>query len=191
MTTNLHHLNLLELLDGRGNVAQRSLAEGMGMSASQVNRILRRLTDDGLVEVVDEAVRPFAYRLTREGRAHRRELDHRHVRSVVGSYRQVQTRIRRQFQGLRAEGVRRVVFYGAGQIMETAYPLAEEAGLEVVGIVDDNPARHGPRPDGSEVQGPEAIECLRPCAVVITTFRHSERISERLERLSPPRVVEL
>jgi hypothetical protein len=149
------------------------------MAASRVNRLIRELLDRGVVRVVDETVRPFAYTLTETGRGYLRELSYQDYAEVAARYRQVQRRIGRRLAALRAEGLERVVCYGAGELLELVRPLAESHGLRVVGVVDDDPARHGSR-GGLEVQSPDSLEGAEADAVVITTFRRAGEIRGRL-----------
>jgi DNA-binding MarR family transcriptional regulator len=186
----MYHLRVLRVLDGAGHVSQRRVAETVGVATSRVNRIIHSLVSTGYVKVADEAVRPFAYRLTPAGREYLQELSFDHYASVVGRYREVQARIRERLRDLRARGVRRVVFYGAGEVMEVAYPLASEAGIEVVGVVDDDPDKQGNR-NGIEVESPMRLNEAAPDAVVITTLRHREQIRGRLSATLAVRVVEL
>ncbi len=184
-------LPLIELLDRNGNVSQRWIAERMGIALTRVNRLIRDLVREGMLKVEDEDARPFAYRLTPSGRTYRRQLKHTHDHSVVGSFRQVQRRIHRSLADVAGEGVRRVAFYGAGEIMEVAYPLATEVGLHVVTVVDDDPARHGRRTDGVLVEAPVHLRSQVPDAIVITSFRHAEEILRRIEADGEARIVEL
>jgi predicted transcriptional regulator len=173
------HLLVLEALDGAGHVPQRRVAENVGMATSRVNRIIRELLKRGVVRVVDDAVRPYAYTLTETGRVYLRELSYQDYAAVAARFRQVQGRIGRRLAALRAEGLERVVCYGAGEILELVRPLAESRGLRVVGVVDDDPARHGRR-DGFEVRGPDSLDGTDADAVVITTLRHAGEIRARL-----------
>lgn len=175
------HLPVLEEVQGRGNVSQRTIAERLGVAASLVNRVLRELLDEGHLEVVDTNVRPFAYRITDDGKGYLRLLRHEHDRSVVARFRRIERRISRRLEEIRGEGIRRLVLYGAGDVMEVTLPLAEELGLDVVGIVDDDPEKQGEERDGQRVRAPEAIGELEPCAVLVTTYRHAEEILGRLE----------
>lgn len=174
------HLEVLQALDGAGHVSQRRVAETLGMAAARVNRIIRALVEGGRVEVVDQAVRPYAYRLTRGGRAYLQELNYGHYESVVGRFREVEERIRTRLMEIRRSGVERVVFYGAGEIMEAACPLALDVGLKVVGVVDDDPNKQGTEKCEIMVDPPAAMSRLKPDAVVITTFRHAGEIRGRM-----------
>ena len=171
------HLPLMEALVGGRNVSQRTLARELAIGLGGVHRLIRELQDAGHLEVVDDTVRPFAYRLTPSGEAYHRRLSHKHQTAVVQKFRRLQARIGHRLQELRDLGVRRLVLYGAGRIMEVTLPLALDMGLEVVGLVDDDARKHGRRRSGLEVLPPEAIEELAPCDVLITTYRHSEEIA--------------
>jgi DNA-binding MarR family transcriptional regulator len=186
------HLQVLEALDGAGHVSQRAVADRLGMAASRVNRIINALIDRGHVAVGDTAVRPYAYRLTAPGRAYLKELSFDHYASVVGRFRHVEARIRERLAAIRDAGSERVVFYGAGEVMEVAYPLARRLGLRVVGVVDDDPSKHSSQ-RGIPVGPPAWIRELAPDAVVITTLRHADEIRARVRPYAPPalRVVEL
>lgn len=186
------HLQVLEALDGAGHVSQRAIAANVGMAASRVNRIIHDLVQAGSVAVSDPTLRPYAYRLTPRGRAYMQELSYDHYASVVGRFRQVEARIRTRLAELRNLGAEKVVFYGAGEVMEVAYLLAQRLGLRVVGVVDDDPSKHST--ERRIVVGPPAsISQLAPDAVVITTFRHAEEIRNRVRPFAPSalRVIEL
>lgn len=186
------HLQVLEALDGAGHVSQRAVADTVGMAASRVNRIINALVQSGHVAVSDATVRPYAYRLTSGGRAYLQELSYDHCALVVGRFRQVEARIRTRLAELRAAGAETVVFYGAGEVMEVAYPLAQRQGLRVVGVVDDDPSKHTGN-GRIKVSPPSSIGDLAPDAVVITTFRHADEIRSRVRPFAPPalRVIEL
>jgi DNA-binding MarR family transcriptional regulator len=179
------HLAVLEALDGKANVSQRTLAERLGISAGLVNRLLRELVDDGRLEVMDPAVRPFAYRLTRTGEEYLRRLRHDRYQSVLADLHSMQDHIRERLREIRAEGVERLVFYGAGEVLEVVLTLAEGLGLEVLAVVDDDPSKQGTERAGLPVGCPSGIEGLAPDCVLITTFRHAAEIRERIGRKMP------
>ncbi len=172
---------MLEELDRCANVSQRSLAERLGTGASRINRQIREFLEAGHVEVVDAGVKPFAYRLTREGREYRQRLSHQHYRSVLGDLRDVRDRITRRLRDIQRGGVRRVVFYGSGDVMEVTYPLAKSLGLDVVGLVDDDESKHGSAKGSMVIGPPNSINELEPDAVVITTFRHAGEIRGKID----------
>ncbi len=189
----LRDLLLLKELAEAGHISQRSLAQRLGMGLGVVNRRIRAFLDAGFIRVVDSSVRPFAYQLTRRGEGYRTRLRHRRYEGVVGELRELQRHIEERLAKIGRMGIRRLVFYGSGEVMELTLPLAEAQGLEVVGLVDDDPAKHGISRGGLEVGRPDAVPSLEPDAVLITTFRHADEIKEKMDpevRLGMP-VLEL
>jgi DNA-binding MarR family transcriptional regulator len=180
-----HRLRVLKAMDGAGNVSQRLLAARVGLGLSQVNRIIRALLTEGHVRVVDPSVRPYAYRLTPEGRAYLRLLLHEEEVSVVRRFREVQRRLHERLLRIHARGVESVVFYGAGEVMEVARPLAEALGLRVIAVVDDDPAKQGRSLGFLVVQAPASISETGADGVVITALRHAAEIRSRLSREVP------
>ena len=180
----LTDLLLLKELAEAGHVSQRRLAERLGMGLGVVNRRIRASLDAGFIQIVDPSVRPYAYRLTRRGEDFRTSLRHRRFEGVVGELRELQQHIEERLTKLKKKGIRRLVFYGSGEVMELTLPLAEAQGFEMVGVVDDDPAKHGISRWGLAVGPPDAVLFLEPDAVLITTFRHADEIREKI----PPAV---
>lgn len=174
---------LLEAVGSGANVSQRSLATRLRVAVGAVNRHLRYFLENGYLEVVDPGVRPFSYRLTEAGQEYLLAARQERYASVVESFREVRERVYGRLRELRRLGVRRAVFYGAGVVMELAYSLARRAGLEVVGIVDDDLGKQGKMRGGLRVGPPGEIAELRPEAVVIATIRHGGEIRRRLGNL--------
>jgi len=173
----LRQLLIVELQRG-SNVSQRALARRLGVAVATVNRVLTDLVEAGYVEVSDRGVRPFAYRVTGDGARYQRRLSLEQYSSVLSRLQRFEQRIRSTLCELKDRGVKRVVFYGAGQVMEATYRVASGVGLDVIGVVDDDPAKQGLGlwKSGLVVEPPRAINDLRPDAVLITTSRHAEEI---------------
>jgi DNA-binding MarR family transcriptional regulator len=163
------------------NVSQRALARRLGVAVGTVNRLLNDMVEAGYVQVFDRDVRPFAYRVTDDGQRYQRRLGLEHYSWVLGSLRRLEQRIRAKLLELKTRGAERVVFYGAGDVMEATYRVASGVGLLVVGVVDDDPTKQGARKSGLVVEPPSAINELEPDAVVITTLRYTEEIQLKMD----------
>jgi len=172
---------LIVELERGSNVSQRALARRLGVAVGTINRLLSDMVDAGYVQVFNRGVRPFAYKVTDDGQRYQRRLGLEHYSWVLGSLRQLEQRIRRKLVELKARGVERVVFYGAGEVMEASYRVAIGVGLQVVGVVDDDNTKHGARKSGLVVEPPSAINDLEPDAVLITTMRHAEELQLKMD----------
>ena len=176
----LHQLLIAELQHG-SNISQRALARRLGVAVGTVNRLLNGLVEAGYVQVFNRGVRPFAYRVTAAGVRYERRLSLEQYSAVLDILRRLEDRIRATLQELKDRGVRRVVFYGAGMVMEATHRVASGVGLDIIGVVDDDAAKQGLRKAGLVVGPPRAINELRPDAVLITTFRHAEEIHLKID----------
>ncbi|GIW50653.1 MAG: hypothetical protein KatS3mg081_0008 [Gemmatimonadales bacterium] len=76
MVAEVARLRVMDEVERAGNISQRALARRLGMAVGAVNRHLRFLIRQGYLQVVDSAVRPFAYRLTAAGCAYRQRMRH-------------------------------------------------------------------------------------------------------------------
>jgi len=171
---------IVELQRG-SHVSQRALARRLGVAVGTINRLLSDMVEAGYVQVFNRDVRPFAYRVTDDGQRYQRRLGLEHYPWVRGSLRRLEQRIRAKLLELRSRGVERVVFYGAGDVMEATNRVASGVGLQVVGVVDDDPTKQGLRKGGLVVHAPSAINDLEPDAVLITTLRHTEEIQVKMD----------
>src|SRR5882672_2931584 len=176
----LRQLLIVELKRG-SNVSQRTLSRRLGVAVGTVNRLLNDMVDAGYVQVFNRGVRPFAYSVTDDGERYERRLSLEQYSSVLGSLRRLEGRIRSTLYELKERGVKRVVFYGAGEVMEATYRVVAEVGLDVIGVVDDDAAKQGLRKAGLLVEPARAINDLRPDAVLITTVRHAEEIQLKID----------
>ena len=153
-----------------------------------MNRFLNDMIEAGYVRVFNRTVRPFAYKVTDDGERYQRRLSLEHYTWVLGSLQRFEQRIRSTLRELKGRGVKRVVFYGAGDVMEATYRVASGVGLQVVGVVDDDVTKRGRQKGGLVVRPPSAINELEPDAVLITTLRHAEEIQLKMDASLPSSV---
>ena len=76
--------------------------------------------------------------------------------------------------------IKRVVYYGAGEVMEVAFVTLHETDLELLGIIDDDKDKQGKKMFSFTIQGPESIKELKPDAVIITSIRYRDKIVQNL-----------
>lgn len=134
-------LSILEVQRG-SNISQRTLADRLGMAVGAVNGMCMTSSRPAASKP-NRGVRPFAYRLTHCGKRYRRRLSHEHYSWVLGNLRAIEQRISSVLGELKRRGVTRVVFYGAGEVMEATCRVSQAVGLQVVGVVDDDATKHG------------------------------------------------
>lgn len=176
----------LRILSEIGNnpcASQRALASGAMLGPTMVNRYVSELERTGLIEVEGETNRTVRYRLSGAGAYRREELFFEASKEIVQFYglakREFQRRLREHHRG----GARRVVLFGAAETAEIVCAAAEGTGLEIAGIVDNDPVKLGRRIGAVPVAAPAAILSFRPDTVLITSFGHADEIHEQIRSL--------
>jgi DNA-binding MarR family transcriptional regulator len=150
-------------------VSQRALARAAAVSPTMVNAYVDAFVGDGRVEVTGDTNRTYRYYLTPAGRARREELSALASREALEVFRGAREEYSRRLEtACRAEGVRRVVLFGATEAAELTALVSERAGVEVLGVVDPDPARRGTKVAGHSVEEPAAAAAWRPDAVLVT-----------------------
>ncbi len=176
-------LRILSEISHCPTISQRALGEGALLGATMVNRYISEMQRSGLVEVRGNTNRSFRYGLTSEGECRRDELFSQASKEIVQVYGQVKREFQRRLQDHAREGARKVVLYGGAETAEIVLAASEATDLEVVGIVDSDPEKHGCRIGSLRISAPEAIRELAPDTVLITSFGHTDEIYEKIRGL--------
>ena len=182
-TRDYRELRILNEIEKDSQTTQRILARAAQISLTVLNEYLERLVNSGWVEIEAKSSRNYLYRITSLGRVRRNELFFAMSREVIQFYGQVKAEFSHRLRSHQNSGVSRVVFFGAAETGELVFNASNELGLEVIGIVDNDPERQGKTLGGMKIQSPDMIESLKPDAVIVTSFGHIEEIEEQVKYL--------
>jgi FlaA1/EpsC-like NDP-sugar epimerase len=148
-----------------------------------VNQYVSEMVHGGLIDVDGQNNRNLCYRLTPHGKCRKNELFFQCSREIIQLYGAIKQEFRRRLAQHHKEGIRRVVLFGGAETGEIAYNACKMVGIKVLGVVDNDPAKHGARLGDVQITGPWTIEDLRPHAVIITSFGHMDEIYEQVRYL--------
>jgi DNA-binding MarR family transcriptional regulator len=192
---NEYQRQILQAIASGERVTQRSLSGDLGVALGLTNLLIRRLVNKGYVKMVGMGTRHVRYLMTATGwealaRATRLSLE-----NTVHLYTQTREQIRAALSEVSdrcepdAEGRKRVVFYGAGDVAEIAYVSLQSTDLTLVGVIDDR--RRGRFFDlaihGSQELSADALDGVPYSHVIVTSVRHADAIQARVsERGVPP-----
>ena len=181
-TNHLRNLQLLEEISKDSSVSQRKLAQSLGVALGVTNACLKKMINKGLVKVKGINHKRIAYYLTPKGFSEKAKLTYHFLQYTITYYSNLKDSISAKLSALSQAGHRRIICYGAGEVMEVAFIILNETNLEllVLGIVDDDDYKHGKRMFGFVVQHPRSIEKLRPDAVLVTSIKYRDKIMHRL-----------
>ena len=116
MALNTNDFQVLDALDTGEITTQRQLAEHTGISLGQINYVLKRLLEKGLVKVGKFKKNPhkigYSYLLTPKGIETKSKLAVRFVMGKLAEYNRLQDRIAERLAAIVGKTTRRVVFVG-------------------------------------------------------------------------------
>lgn len=136
-----HERQILDLIEDRLPVTQRSLASDLGIALGLTNLLLRRLVKKGWVRVTHLSPRRIRYLITPAGVAAKARLSREYFLYSFEFYRESRARVRERLalasRDLAVPGESAgVVFFGMGEVAEVAYVCLQETALQLVGVVD-------------------------------------------------------
>lgn len=163
-------------------------------SASAQDRLVDRRTLAGQLAALHERgflrllTEPARYELTDDGRVRLQMLTVDFARELAALRAGTLEMLRAAAVPLVLDGVRRLVLYPFGETTEIAFEAVDALGLEVIGIVDDAPAKWGVRFRGLAVQSSAWLATCDTDAVLVTSALFRREILERTRTLVRPGV---
>jgi DNA-binding MarR family transcriptional regulator len=176
----LKSLQLLEEISRDANASQRKLSEHLGVALGVTNACLKKMVKKGYVKIKGINHKRISYFLTPEGFSEKTRLTYHFLEYTVHYYIGLKKSLSVKLDAISKEGIRRVVYYGAGDVMEVSFVTMHQTELELVGIIDDDKEKQGKKIFGFEIRGPESIKELYPEAVIITSMRYKDKIMQNL-----------
>ena len=149
-TRDQHERQILEQLEARRTVTQRSLASELGIALGLTNLLMRRLVKKGWVRVKHVSPRRIRYLITPAGLAAKARLTRQYFLSSLTFYRDCREHMRGRLSQLSADlqarhgdatAGRDIVFYGAGEVAEIAFVCLQETNLRLLGLIDEGDSR--------------------------------------------------
>jgi len=175
---------ILEEISEDDSITQRRLSQKLGIALGLTNLYVKRLIKKGYIMVKTMPRNRIAYNLTPKGIAEKGKLTLEYMKYSFNYYREFRERIRKAFQEASKNGVKRLVFYGAGEVGELAYLTLQENGMELVGVVDD--FKVGKDFFGKKAAGIEALKEFEFDRIFITALSSKEDIYQKLIREGVP-----
>ena len=187
----LRTLKILEKVDNDGAPSQRDLARDLNISLGLVNSFIKRLAKKGYFKIGHLPKNRVRYILTPRGVAEKSRLTYEYIRYSFKFYRDARQKLGDLYAELETQGVRRIVFYGAGELAEIAYLSLHQSCIELVAVVDDGCV--GKRFMQFTVAHPDWIEFLWFDRILITSINSTESNFEKIASMgiSASRVVQI
>ena len=177
-TQDIRTLKLLEEIDKDYTQSQRDLSNKLDISLGLVNSFVKRLANKGYFKITALPKNRVKYILTPKGAMEKTRLTYQYLQYSFALYRGARRNLQKHFNGLVAEGVKRVVFYGVSDIAEIAYISLQETSIKMVAIVDEK--REGKIFLGNVVKAPRVLDSLSFDRILITSMNKDDSQLEKI-----------
>lgn len=177
-TQDIRTLKLLEEIDKDYTQSQRDLSNKLDISLGLVNSFVKRLANKGYCKITTLPKNRVKYILTPKGAMEKTRLTYQYLQYSFELYRGARRNLQKHFNGLVAQGVKRVVFYGVSEIAEIAYISLQETAIKMVAIVDEK--RVGKIFLGNVVKDPLVLGSLSFDRILITSMKKDDSQLEKI-----------
>ncbi|MBN3038330.1 MAG: winged helix-turn-helix transcriptional regulator [Candidatus Omnitrophica bacterium] len=181
-TEHLRNLQLLEEISKDSTISQRKLALRLGTALGVTNACLKKMVNKGLVKAKGINHKRIAYYLTPKGFSEKTKLTYHFLQHTIRFYSNLKDNITDKLSILSKDGPKRIICYGAGEVLEVAFVILSEmeSQFSVLGIVDDDRNKQGKKVFGHPVQQPEVIPKLKPDVILVTSIKYKDKIMRNL-----------
>ena len=162
----IHILRLMGEVERNGSFSQRELARRLNLSLGLVNRFIKRLVSKGYFKVKTLPRNRVKYLLTPKGLAQKSRLTVEYLRYSVNFYKEIKSLLVSRFREMEQKGIRRILFYGCGEVAELAFLYLQLTGIKLVGVLDN--AHHGEGFFGHRIGRVNSLKAGKWDAVLIT-----------------------
>ena len=147
-----------------------------------VNNYIKCLQDEGTITVNGKTNRTKSYHLTSCGCNELRESLLAYSSEIVQLYSAVKREIAQILNGFYQEKIRTLALFGVAETAEVVLAAMKETQLVLIGVVDNDPNKHGKPFNGLIIQSPDKLKKIKPDAVLITSFAKQEEMYHELSK---------
>ena len=127
---------VLDALDSAEITTQRQLAEHTGISLGQINYVIKRLLEKGLVKVGNFKKSPkkigYAYLLTPQGIEEKSKLAVRFVMRKLDEYKRIENRIAEKLAGIEGDGCKKILFIGPEMVCDLVKDIVKNREFNLI-----------------------------------------------------------
>ena len=128
-------LRLLDNIERKKVVSQRSLAARLGIAVGLTNAYIKRLVRKGWVKVQKVPSRRYTYFLTPQGFVEKSRLTAEYLSISLAFFRRAREESVEALAAAKHRGMTRIALYGASELAEIVTVAARENQAELVGVV--------------------------------------------------------
>ena len=169
----IHILRLMGEIERNGSFSQRELARKLNISLGLVNRFIKRLVSKGYFKVKTLPRNRVKYFLTPKGLACKSKLTIEYLKYSVDFYKEIKSLLLNKFKEMEEQGVKRILFYGTGEVAELAYLYLQLTAISLVGVFESE--GNGSEFFGHNVLGIDGLRSGDWDGILITRLENTEQ----------------
>jgi len=140
-TTTYRDMHLLDEVTRSPDVTQRELSRHIGAALGLTNLMIRRLVKKGYIKISGTKRSRIRYLITPQGILEKSRLTYEFIQYSFQIYSHMRRFLREQLLIAAKAGHRRIALCGTNELAEIAVLTIYEMGLQLTGVVDEQPDR--------------------------------------------------
>jgi len=144
-------LGVLEAVDTKKSITQRSIARDLGMALGLVNSYLKRCVKKGFVKIQQAPKNRYLYYLTPKGFSEKTKLTAEFLTSSFTFFRKSRDQIEEILDNCSKKNWKRILLFGNSELAEITSLYSKNYGIQIIQIYDpsglkDSQQEHFPPP---------------------------------------------
>ena len=180
----LRTLKILEAVEQEESPSQRELARRLNVSLGLVNSFIKRLVNKGYFKVTTIPANRVKYMLTPKGMAEKTRLTYEYIQFSLQFFKEARRKLRNLYTSFENEGVRKIAFYGGGELAEIGYLSLQETEMTLIDVFDDE--KKDERFFGHRIKGSADIPSADFERILINVPENATKIASKLHNLGIP-----
>lgn len=174
---------LLDLISKSPNITQRTLANHLNVSVSNVNNHIDEYEKKGYLKREYLSSKTVEYLITKKGIERKNLLNLNFLKSSQLILDSAKANIIEFISKLKEKNYNKILFYGAGEVAEIMLHVIRKENpqlIEVAGIIDDDVNKQAGSIEGINIISLDKINEIEHDGILISSYAHREIMYKRL-----------
>ena len=174
---------LLNLISKSPNITQRTLANHLNVSVSNVNNHIDEYEKKGYLKREYLSSKTVEYLITKKGIERKNLLNLNFLKSSQLILDSAKANIIEFINKLKEKNYKKILFYGAGEVAEIMLHVIRKENpqlIEVAGIIDDDVNKQAGSIEGINIISLDKINEIEHDGILISSYAHREIMYKRL-----------
>lgn len=167
-------LMLLKAIEHKASHSQREMAIKLNISLGLVNKFIKELTKQGIIETKNHLKTKTEYNITPKGVIEKTKLEIQHFSHSISLYRQIKNIVSKRLTKLKKNKEDNIIFYGTGELCEIACILLKDNDYKRIRIIDDKKA--GKYMCGIKIHNEAEMENISYGAILIMELENAKHV---------------